>query len=363
MDFGFSLTDYMSERIEQLVNNALRTSTNNFRESIFLIKYLFSSRKAKQMRTQYEKTGTHIPPFLIAGITSSCNLFCKGCYARANKSCGEQMEQNELKSERWDQIFAEAKELGIAFILLAGGEPLIRKDIILSASRFKNIIFPVFTNGTMIDEEYINIFNRNRNLIPILSLEGKKEDTDKRRGDGVYDSISNVMKRLKQKGIFFGASITVTKENWETVTGEEFISQLSAYGCKIAFFVEYVPVDINSKHLAPSEKDRENLEFRLHYLREKWKELIFLAFPGDEKSIGGCLAAGRGFFYINMDGKAEPCPFSPYSDRNLKDCSLISALKSPLFIKLNQDGMLLGEHDGGCLLFEKEDEVKELLKK
>ncbi len=61
------------------------------------------------------------------------------------------------------------------------------------------------------------------------------------------------------------------------------------------------------------------------------------------------------------NGGAELCPFSPYSDTNLKSCSLLEALQSPLFKKLAETEMLLGNHDGGCLLFEKESQVKELL--
>ena len=46
------------------------------------------------------------------------------------------------------------------------------------------------------------------------------------------------------------------------------------------------------------------------------------------------MAAGRGFFHINSHGSAEPCPFSPYSDTNVRDTSLRQALQSPLFTAL-----------------------------
>ena len=92
------------------------------------------------------------------------------------------------------------------------------------------------------------------------------------------------------------------------------------------------------------------------------QEMVFIAFPGDEKSSGGCLAAGRGFFHINAMGGAEPCPFSPYSDVSLKNMTLKEALKSPLFQKLQENGNLEKEHIGGCVLFEQEEQVKQLLK-
>ena len=89
--------------------------------------------------------------------------------------------------------------------------------------------------------------------------------------------------------------------------------------------------------------------------------MVFISFPGDEKSSGGCLAAGRGFFHINSHGGAEPCPFSPYSDINVKNTSLRQALRSPLFTALREQNVLLEDHSGGCVLFERRETVEALL--
>ena len=91
--------------------------------------------------------------------------------------------------------------------------------------------------------------------------------------------------------------------------------------------------------------------------------MLFMSFPGDEKKSGGCLAAGRGFFHINSHGGAEPCPASPYSDINVRDTSLMEALNSNLFKSLRDGGILMDEHEGGCVLFEHKDEVERLLEK
>jgi len=88
--------------------------------------------------------------------------------------------------------------------------------------------------------------------------------------------------------------------------------------------------------------------------------MIVISFPGDEKESGGCLAAGRGFFHINARGDAEPCPFSPYSDTNLRGTSLRDALQSPFFSRLREEGALGLEHTGGCALFDQADYVKRL---
>ena len=95
--------------------------------------------------------------------------------------------------------------------------------------------------------------------------------------------------------------------------------------------------------------------------REHYPEIVFISFPGDEKSSGGCLAAGRGFFHINSHGGAEPCPFSPYSDVNVRDKSLKEALDSTLFTALRSGDLLADDHRGGCVLYEKRDQVQALL--
>ena len=96
-------------------------------------------------------------------------------------------------------------------------------------------------------------------------------------------------------------------------------------------------------------------------LRKAFPEMILLSFPGDEKADGGCMAAGRGFFHINSHGGAEPCPFSPYSDVNVRISSLKEAMHSKLFTALRDGDFLDGEHVGGCVLFEKRAEVEKLL--
>ena len=129
------------------------------------------------------------------------------------------------------------------------------------------------------------------------------------------------------------------------------------------FFIEYVPVNEDTIDLAPGDEERDLLLNELEGLRRDYEDMLFLSFPGDEKTSGGCLAAGRGFFHINSHGGAEPCPASPYSDINVKDTSLLEALDSRLFKSLRDGGILLDDHEGGCVLFEHKDEVEEILSK
>ena len=363
MEDKINVQEYLANGVEVIVKDAIRASVKNPKESIFLLKFSKYARKANKIRDKYSKNGKNIPAFLIASITSSCNLHCTGCYSRANDACSDDSPVNQLSADEWEVVFRQAKEMGISFIVLAGGEPMIRQDVIIKASGFSEILFPIFTNGTMIDEEYLKLFDKNRNLVPILSIEGDKEVTDSRRGNGVYNQLMKSMDLMRENNIIFGASVTFTKGNLDSLLSREFIDELHDFGCKVVFFIEYIPVNDETVYLAPGDDERELLLSEINSLRRDYSDMLFMSFPGDENESGGCLAAGRGFFHINSHGGAEPCPASPYSDVNVKDNTLLEVLDSKLFRSLRESGILIDDHDGGCVLFEHKEDVEKLLGK
>ena len=358
---GFDIQAYMTKGVERVVSDALKATLKNPRESAYLVRFAAASRAASKKRRKAEDAGEHIPPFLIASITSKCNLHCAGCYSRCNHATVDAEPVSQLTSEEWLRIFDEADSLGISFILLAGGEPMLRRDIIEAAGKKPGILFPVFTNGTFMDESYFHLFDRCRNLIPVMSIEGEKELTDERRGSGIYDKLIRNMDELHRRGIVFGASVTVTTRNIGEVTSDGFLKKLSERGCRAIVFVEFVPVTQDSRELAPGDEERAFFADEIMRLRREHPEMVYISFPGDEKSSGGCVAAGRGFFHINSHGGAEPCPFSPYSDVNVRNTSLREAIHSPLFTALRDGDVLIDDHKGGCVLYEKREQVEDIL--
>ncbi|MBR1663163.1 MAG: radical SAM protein [Ruminococcus sp.] len=358
---NFDLQNYLIKGVERLVGEAVRATLKDPKESAFMLRFSAASKKASKKRRAAEDKGEHIPPFLIASITSKCNLHCEGCYSRCTDATNDCEPVRQLTAADWEGVFDEADGLGISFILLAGGEPMIRRDVLEAAGRHQNILFPVFTNGTFFDERYYELLDKRRNIIPVMSIEGDREHTDSRRGNGIYDKLMTNMDKLSERGLIFGASVTVTCENLQEVTSDRFLASLKKRGCKAVIYVEYVPVTEDSKELAPGDKEREYLKERISDLRSQSSDMVYVSFPGDEKSSGGCIAAGRGFFHINSHGGAEPCPFSPYSDINVKDHSLREALDSPLFKALQSGDVLSDDHDGGCVLYEKRSLVQSLI--
>ncbi|MBP5433514.1 radical SAM protein [Ruminococcus sp.] len=357
----FDLQEYLTEGVERIVSEAVKATLRNPKESSFMLKFATASSAASKKRRKAEDKGEHIPPFLIASITSKCNLHCAGCYSRCNHATVDSEPVKQLTDEEWQAVFDEAEALGISFILLAGGEPMLRRGVIEVAGKKQNILFPIFTNGTYLDEGYFELFDKCRNLIPVMSIEGSRELTDERRGKGIYDRLIANMNEIKKRGLIFGASVTVTTRNYKEVTSQAFLNSLEEKGCKVIIFVEYVPVTEESSELAPSDSEREYLQNEIIQLRETHPEMVYISFPGDEKSSGGCVAAGRGFFHINSHGGAEPCPFSPYSDINVRNSSLKEAINSPLFRKLRDEGYLLEDHSGGCVLYEKRELVQQMI--
>ncbi|MBQ4464334.1 MAG: radical SAM protein [Oscillospiraceae bacterium] len=361
MQEPFDLQGYLTHGIERVVGEALKATIKNPRESAFLVKFAAAAKAASRKRRIAEDKGEHIPSFLIASITSKCNLHCAGCYSRCNHATTDAEPVQQLTSDEWLRIFREADDLGISFILLAGGEPMLRRDILTAAGTMQNILFPIFTNGTFIDDKYFDLFDRCRNLLPVMSIEGDRETTDSRRGKGIYDRLIRNMEAFRSRGLIFGASVTVTTQNYREVCSDAFLKSLSDRGCKAVIFVEYVPVTDESRSLAPTDAEREFLAAEIRRLRRESPEMVYVSFPGDEKGSGGCVAAGRGFFHINSHGGAEPCPFSPYSDVNVRNASLRDALHSPLFTALQDGGVLMDDHEGGCVLYEKRELVESLL--
>ena len=355
------LNAYMEQGIISIAGTLSEFYLSNETGIDFLTFFIPALEKSTARRNELESQGHHIPPFLIASISSRCNLHCAGCYARAEGMCGNS-HKDELYLDDWNRVFDEASSLGISFILLAGGEPLMRRDIIELAAGYPNMLFPIFTNGTLIDDNYLNLFIEHRNLIPVFSIEGSAEQTDTRRGKGVSQSIETTMNKLIDKGILSAASVTVTGENLKEVVTEEFLIGLHNNGCGAVFFVEYVPAEQGTEQLVLSEDESEWLRSQIEKLKNKFKDMSIFAFPGDEKFMGGCLSAGRGFFHINPSGGAEACPFSPHSQWTVKDHTILEILESSFFKEIQVLSKLgVENHVGGCTLFNYDKEVRQLL--
>jgi MoaA/NifB/PqqE/SkfB family radical SAM enzyme len=351
----------INSAIGELFRDTFKISFTNPKQVFFLLKSIYSQHKAAKIRIKLQRQGIQVPPFAIISVTNHCNLHCKGCYAQLHHPVNAR--QPEMDTAKLNSIFNQARELGIRIILIAGGEPLVRQDILKVCTGFPEIIFPIFTNGLLLNGENLQLIKKYRNVIPVVSMEGDMSTTDERRGVGIFENVMNVFHIMGADGLFFGASITLTRKNFQTVTGELFIKELLALGCRLFFFVEYIPVQKGSEDLVLSESQRFESVSLMAAFRSKFPAL-FIAFPGDEERFGGCLAAGRGFIHINAQGSIEPCPFAPFSDVNLSQSTIKEALQhSQLLKNIRANPEQFQATAGGCALWNKQDWVRSLMQK
>ncbi len=355
---GNDFRKILNQSLNVFFKDAVRVAVTNPVQAYHFLKTVRWQRNAARLRSKWGQQGIHVPPIMIFSITNKCNLHCKGCYHWSLHESG----QVEMSEEKMRSTIAEAKELGIYFIAIAGGEPLIRQEILDIIQDFPEIVFLVFTNGLLITDEITKKLNGRRNFVPVISLEGYELDTDFRRGEGVYKRLQDIVRNLKKLGIFWSVSLTVTRSNFDTISNEQFIKDLVDLGCKLFFFVEYTPITEDTEDWVITDEQRESLLKIRDSFRSQFPAL-FIAVPGDEDEIGGCLSAGKGFVHISAEGNVEPCPFAPYSDTNLRDMSLKDALQSEFLKRIRDNHEHLSEAEGGCALWVERAWVQSLLNK
>ena len=346
----------LNDSLHIFFKDAVRITLRSPSQAFHFIKTVRWQRKAAGRRTRWAREGIHVPPIVIFSITHRCNLHCKGCYARAL----DRTSDDELTDVQLERIIAEAHELGSSFFVLAGGEPLVRRNILDIAVRFPDIIFLVFTNGLLIDDAMLEKLKNHRHVVPVISLEGHEAETDDRRGEGVYRRLQNIVRKIRKEGLFYSVSLTVSSMNLSKVTDEAFISGLVDEGCRLFFFLEYTAIREGTEDWVPTDEERAQLNKAVAIYREKYPALL-ISIPGDEEQFGGCLSAGRGFIHITADGDLEPCPFAPFSDINLKEMPLKDALKSRLLSVIRENADKLVEGQGGCTLWQKREWVQSLM--
>ena len=305
-----------------------------------------------------DKNGCNVPWAILMDPTSACNLNCKGCWA------AEYEKNLNLPIHLWNSVIWQGKAHGTFVYLYSGGEPLVRKkDIIQMCEEHNECIFAAFTNATLIDENFAEEILRVKNFIPIISVEGFREETDFRRGDGVYASAMKAMEILKRKKLLFGVSCCYTSKNAEVIGSEEYIDDVIAKGAKFAWFFTYMPVGVHADpELMASASQREFMYRQIRTFR-RTKPLFTMDFWNDGEYVQGCIAGGRSYLHINANGDIEPCAFIHYSDSNIREKSLLEAYKSPLFMQYHDNQPFNENHLRPCPLLDNPGRLSEMIKK
>lgn len=320
----------------------------------FLINASFLGRKQQdKVRAKHQ---CNVPWAILLDPTSACNLKCIGCWA------AEYGNRLNLTFAELDSIVTQGKEIGVYFYVFSGGEPLVRKhDIIRLCEKHQDCAFLSFTNGTLIDEAFADEMLKVKNFVPAISVEGFAEETDARRGEGTYDAVVKAMKILQARNLLFGISCCYTSQNTEIIGSETYFDDMIDKGAKFAWLFTYMPVGVDAvPELLVSPEQREYMYRQIRGLRAT-KPMFIMDFWNDGEYVEGCIAGGRRYLHINANGDVEPCAFIHYSNCNIKDTSLLDALKSPLFMEYHKGQPFNDNHLRPCPLLDNEDRLAEMV--
>lgn len=310
--------------------------------------------KQEENRAKYN---CNIPWTILLDPTSACNLHCTGCWA------AEYGNKLNLTFDEIDSIIRQGKELGIYMYIYTGGEPLVRKkDLIRLCEKHDDCVFLCFTNATLIDENFANEMLRVKNFIPAISLEGDEASTDSRRGKGTYQKAVKAMELLHEKKLPYGISSCYTSANYEAITSDAYYNSLIDMGAYFIWYFHYMPVGNDAApELLPNPQQREAVYHRIRHLRAT-KPLFAMDFQNDAEYVGGCIAGGKRYLHINANGDVDPCVFIHYSNANIRDCTLLEALQSPIFMAYH-DNMPFNENMlQPCPMLENPERLRKMAK-
>jgi len=322
--------------------------------NLFILGLLYGTQKRDEI---LKAEGFRPPLFFVISPTMRCNMKCYGCYA------GSYEKDPGLPYELLDRILTEAEMMHIHFITISGGEPFLRNDLIRLFEKHRNIMFQVYTNGTLIDEEVAKELAELGNVAPMVSIEGFEEITDRRRGKGHFKLVMDVFERLKRHGLLFGASVMQTRENYLEISSHEFAKLLVEKGVSVIWYFQYIPVGYDPDvklMLLPEERDE--IRRRLRVIRNSYP--VFLCdFWNDGPYVDGCLAGGREYFHINANGDVEPCVFVHFAIDNIRDKTLKDVLLSPFFKGIRASQPFSDNPLTPCMIIDNPSALRELVRK
>jgi MoaA/NifB/PqqE/SkfB family radical SAM enzyme len=328
----------------------------NPRRTIFLFRMFWRHWSANRRgKRQQRRIGGTIPSVLAISPTMRCNYNCQGCYSRGRPT------DDELSTDELNTLFSEAEELGIHSIVLTGGEPLLRDDMLGLIAQHRRLLFFLITNGSLVTAEIARRIARTGNTVLLVSIEGFASDTDQRRQPGTHEVAMRAFINLRKAHAVFGFVATNTTANTSQLATNEFIDQMVAIGCAVGFFTEYVPCGPNPKpewvldEAARVAFHRRILEFR------RRKPIVLSQFPDDEYGVENrCSGAGRTSLHINSQGDIEPCPFMPVAHENIRHGGLLAACQSPFLRAIRGQPELLQRKRYACALYEHRNELNGL---
>jgi MoaA/NifB/PqqE/SkfB family radical SAM enzyme len=315
-----------------------------------LFKFLFNFgwkgiRAVRRFRKRVRQ-GEFFPAFLFLSVTDKCNLNCQGCWITSAKTV------HELDLETMESIISQSKQQGNYFFGILGGEPLMFHGLFDVLKNHPECYFLLFTNGTLITDEIAAKMYGLGNVTPLISIEGKEEVSDLRRGGRqVYSRTMRGLRLCRDFGLITGVATSICKSNIDDLASEAFIHELIEHKVHYLWYYIYRPVGPNpSPELALSQEEVLALRQFIVDIRKKVPLLVVDSY-WDHRGRAICPAAVGLAHHINPNGDIEPCPPIQFARDNVGNGkSLYDIFNDSQFLERFRD--LVCRTTRGCILME-----------
>lgn len=290
----------------------------------------------------YTKAGRAAVP--IGGtfeLTPVCNFACRMCYVRKSAREVAESPRPMLTPEEWLAIAGEAREQGLLYLLLTGGEPLLWPGFWALYERLIRMGFLVSinTNGSLIDETVIRRLKQYPPRRVNITLYGASDATYEAQCGvkGVFTRVTRAIEGLQQAGILVKLNGTMTPDNADDADA------LVAYAASRKLILEtttylFPPVRRDpsmtgvNRRFTPEEAARHHLRiFRLQNGEERYLAYLesirkgVIPPPGLDEScidpVDGKIRcrAGKASFWVTWDGWLTPCGMMPEPRVDLRE--------------------------------------------
>lgn len=267
----------------------------------------------------------------IAGnfeITSRCNFNCKMCYIHDNAA------QGELSAAEWIEIGRQAAGAGMVFLLITGGEPLIRKDFpeIYLGLKKLGLLISINTNASLLTDELFEMFRKEPPLRMNISLYGASNETYRRFcGSASYDTVVRNIRRLRDAGIPIRLNGSITPLNGGDVPALYKFAQEENLLLKATSYM-FPPVRLEKEAWGqgPNRFTAEEAAAMTLLCREQYltKEQLCsgqtpeCVIPDEEEGGTGSgvrCRAGSTAFWLTWDGRMLPCGMFPVDGYSVRE--------------------------------------------
>lgn len=212
----------------------------------------------------------------IAGnfeLTARCNFNCPMCYVHMSE---EEVAQSgkELSAKQWIDIARTARDKGMIFVLLTGGEPFVRSDFfeIYHAMKEMGLMVSINSNGSMLEGEILEKLIEDPPFRINVSLYGGCNETYQQMcGLPMYDKVLRNIVTLKEHGIDVRLNLSITPYNCQDL--EKIYEIVETYQIQVkASSYMYPPIRLDGEH--PGQGNRLSAQESAKY-SVLWDKLRF----------------------------------------------------------------------------------------